>query len=153
MKLLMKKLEILKKSIKFRGGLLRHKNPSCDLEFTAAKDLRVTPAKVRVAAAKQNLVLFRIQSIEVGSNKRYPTSWYNNSTSHGSSSNVRPSHTPFEHLGRWTKDHLIANVIGDPSRSISTRKQLETDVMWCYFDAFLTSVEPKTFKQAIIELS
>ncbi|GJZ66574.1 retrovirus-related pol polyprotein from transposon TNT 1-94 [Tanacetum coccineum] len=69
------------------------------------------------------------------------------------SSNVRPSHTPFEHLGRWTKDHPIANVIDDPSRSVSTRKQLETDAMWCYFDAFLTSVEPKNFKQAMTEPS
>ncbi|GKB46740.1 retrovirus-related pol polyprotein from transposon TNT 1-94 [Tanacetum coccineum] len=75
------------------------------------------------------------------------------STSQGSSSKVRPIHTPFESLGRWTKDHPIANVIGDPSRSVSTRKQLQTDVMWCYFDAFLTSVEPKNFKQAMIELS
>ncbi|GKA96648.1 retrovirus-related pol polyprotein from transposon TNT 1-94 [Tanacetum coccineum] len=50
------------------------------------------------------------------------------STSHGSSSNVRQIHTPFEHLGRWTNDHPIANMIGDPSCSISTRKQLETDV-------------------------
>ncbi|GJR18113.1 retrovirus-related pol polyprotein from transposon TNT 1-94 [Tanacetum coccineum] len=64
-----------------------------------------------------------------------------------SSSNMRQIHTPFEHLGRWTKDHPIANVIGDPSRSVSTRKQLEIDAMWCYFDAFLTSVEPKNFKQ------
>ncbi|GJX50138.1 retrovirus-related pol polyprotein from transposon TNT 1-94, partial [Tanacetum coccineum] len=75
------------------------------------------------------------------------------STSQGSSSNIRQIHTPFEHLGRWTKDHPIANVIGDPSRSISTRKQLETDVMWCYFDSFLTSVEPKNFKQAMTEPS
>ncbi|GJY63289.1 hypothetical protein Tco_0464749 [Tanacetum coccineum] len=35
----------------------------------------------------------------------------------------------------WTKDHPIANVIGDPSRSVSKRKQLETDAIWCYFDA------------------
>ncbi|GKE96430.1 retrovirus-related pol polyprotein from transposon TNT 1-94, partial [Tanacetum coccineum] len=68
-----------------------------------------------------------------------------NSISHGSSSNVRPSHTPFEHLGRWTKDHLIANVIGDLSHSVSTRKQPETDAMWCYFDAFLTSVKTDEF--------
>ncbi|GJW10346.1 retrovirus-related pol polyprotein from transposon TNT 1-94 [Tanacetum coccineum] len=39
-------------------------------------------------------------------------------TSQGSSSNVRQIHTPFEHLGKWTKDHPIANVIGDPSRSV-----------------------------------
>ncbi|GKA58004.1 retrovirus-related pol polyprotein from transposon TNT 1-94 [Tanacetum coccineum] len=75
------------------------------------------------------------------------------STSHGSSSNVRQIHTPLEHIGRWTKDHPIANVIGDPSRSVSTRKQLHTDDMWCYFDAFLTSVEPKNFKQSMTEPS
>ncbi|GKF32211.1 hypothetical protein Tco_0102009, partial [Tanacetum coccineum] len=44
-------------------------------------------------------------------------------------------------------------MIGDPSRSVSTGKQLETDAMWCYFDAFLTSVEPKNFKHAMIEPS
>ncbi|GJT57138.1 retrovirus-related pol polyprotein from transposon TNT 1-94 [Tanacetum coccineum] len=76
-----------------------------------------------------------------------------NTTSHGSSSYVRQIHTPLEHLGRWTKDHPIANVIGDPSCSVATRKQLHTDAMWCYFDAFLTSVEPKKFKQAMTEPS
>ncbi|GJU06792.1 hypothetical protein Tco_1123222 [Tanacetum coccineum] len=47
-------------------------------------------------------------------------SLHEDSTSQGSSSNVRPIHTPFESLGRWTKDHLIANVIGDPSRFVKT---------------------------------
>ncbi|GJU09667.1 retrovirus-related pol polyprotein from transposon TNT 1-94 [Tanacetum coccineum] len=73
--------------------------------------------------------------------------------SQGSLSNVRQTHTPFEHLGKWTKDHPIANMIVDPSRSVSTRKQLQTDAMWCYFDAFLTSVEPKNFKQAMTKPS
>ncbi|GKE84954.1 retrovirus-related pol polyprotein from transposon TNT 1-94, partial [Tanacetum coccineum] len=45
----------------------------------------------------------------------------------------------------WTKDHPIANVIRDPSRSVSTRR--------CYFDAFLTFVELKNFKQAMTEPS
>ncbi|GJT84491.1 retrovirus-related pol polyprotein from transposon TNT 1-94, partial [Tanacetum coccineum] len=36
---------------------------------------------------------------------------------------------------------------------VSTRKQLETDVMSCYFDAFLTSVELKNFKEAMLESS
>ncbi|GKB91665.1 hypothetical protein Tco_0963937 [Tanacetum coccineum] len=80
-------------------------------------------------------------------------SLHEDSTYQGSSSNVRPIHTPFESLGRWTKDHPIANVIGDPSRSVSTRKQLQTDAMWCYFDAFLTSVELRNFKQEMTEPS
>ncbi|GJT27858.1 hypothetical protein Tco_0908133 [Tanacetum coccineum] len=50
------------------------------------------------------------------------------STSQGSSSNVRQTHTPFEHLGRWTKDQPIANVIGDPSRS--NFKQAMTEPSW-----------------------
>ncbi|GJR41651.1 retrovirus-related pol polyprotein from transposon TNT 1-94 [Tanacetum coccineum] len=55
------------------------------------------------------------------------------STSQGSSSNIRQIHTPFEHLGISTKDYPIANVIGDPSRSISKRKQLKTDAMYNVF--------------------
>ncbi|GJY91730.1 hypothetical protein Tco_0507512 [Tanacetum coccineum] len=78
---------------------------------------------------------------------------HEDSTSQGFSSNVRPSHTSFKLIGRWTKDHPIVNVIDDPSRSVSTRKQLKTDAKWCYFDAFLTSVEPKNFKQAMTEPS
>nr|GFA33702.1 hypothetical protein [Tanacetum cinerariifolium] len=72
-------------------------------------------------------------------------------TSQGSSSNVRQTHTPFEHLGRWTKDHPIANMIGYPSRFVFTRKQLQTDAMWCNFVAFQTSIKSKNFKHAMTE--
>nr|GEU79175.1 retrovirus-related Pol polyprotein from transposon TNT 1-94 [Tanacetum cinerariifolium] len=57
-------------------------------------------------------------------------SLHEDSTFQGSSSNVRPIYTLFESLSRWTKDHPITNVIEDPSRSVSTRKQLQTDAMW-----------------------
>ncbi|GJZ90281.1 retrovirus-related pol polyprotein from transposon TNT 1-94 [Tanacetum coccineum] len=57
-------------------------------------------------------------------------SLHEDSTSQGSSSNMRQTHTLFEHLGRWTKDHPTSNIIGDPSCSVSTIKQLETYVMW-----------------------
>ncbi|GKA27061.1 retrovirus-related pol polyprotein from transposon TNT 1-94 [Tanacetum coccineum] len=75
-----------------------------------------------------------------------PTS---NSSSQESSSNGQQYHTPFELLSRWTKNHPLTNVIGNPSRPVSTRKQLKTDAMWFYFDAFPTSIEPKNFKQAL----
>nr|GEV45036.1 hypothetical protein [Tanacetum cinerariifolium] len=63
------------------------------------------------------------------------------------------SHTSFELLGKWTKNHPLANVIGDPSRSVSIRKPLKTDAVWCYFNAFLILVEPKNFKEAMLESS
>ncbi|GKB02824.1 retrovirus-related pol polyprotein from transposon TNT 1-94 [Tanacetum coccineum] len=78
---------------------------------------------------------------------------HEDSTSQGSLSNVRPSHTPFKLIGRWTKDHPIANVISDPSCSVSTKNQLKIDAKWCYFDAFLTFVETHNFKQAMTEPS
>ncbi|GJS29178.1 hypothetical protein Tco_0489798 [Tanacetum coccineum] len=63
------------------------------------------------------------------------------------------SYSLLELIGRWTKDHPLANMIGNPSRPVSTRKQLETDAMWCSFDAFLTYIEPKNFKEAMLESS
>nr|GEU80126.1 retrovirus-related Pol polyprotein from transposon TNT 1-94 [Tanacetum cinerariifolium] len=79
--------------------------------------------------------------------------YMHNNSFFGSSPNMRQMHTPFELVGRWTKDHPIKNAIGDPSCSVSTRKQLQTDAMWYFFDDFLTLVEPKNFKQAMTEPS
>ncbi|GKE02252.1 retrovirus-related pol polyprotein from transposon TNT 1-94 [Tanacetum coccineum] len=49
-------------------------------------------------------------------------SLHEDSTSQGSSSNVRPIHTPFESLGRWTKDHPIANVKTDEFGGVLNNK-------------------------------
>ncbi|GKF55125.1 hypothetical protein Tco_0165465 [Tanacetum coccineum] len=69
---------------------------------------------------------------------------------------VIPNHVhsinqPLEHINKWTKDHPIDNVIDDPSRPISTRQQLQDEALFCYFDAFLSSIEPKSYKDALIE--
>ncbi|GKD48356.1 putative ribonuclease H-like domain-containing protein [Tanacetum coccineum] len=68
-------------------------------------------------------------------------------------SDVHTNHQPFEYLSKWTKNHPLDNVIGNPSRPVSIRKQLQIDAMWCYFDAFLTSVKPKNYKEALLESS
>ncbi|GJZ23771.1 retrovirus-related pol polyprotein from transposon TNT 1-94 [Tanacetum coccineum] len=65
--------------------------------------------------------------------------------------NVHSVNQPPEHISKWTKDHPIDNVIGDPSRPVSTRHQLQTEAMFCYFDAFLSFVEPKSYKEALTE--
>ncbi|GJZ58876.1 hypothetical protein Tco_0614692 [Tanacetum coccineum] len=54
-------------------------------------------------------------------------------------------------LGKWSKDHPLDNVIGNPSRLVSTRKQLATDALWCLYNSVLSKVEPKNFKSAITE--
>ncbi|GKA15637.1 retrovirus-related pol polyprotein from transposon TNT 1-94 [Tanacetum coccineum] len=56
-----------------------------------------------------------------------------------------------KHLSKWTKDYLLQNIIGDPFRPVSTRLQLHEQALFCYYDAFLTSVEPKTYKDALTQ--
>ncbi|GJY97796.1 retrovirus-related pol polyprotein from transposon TNT 1-94 [Tanacetum coccineum] len=123
-----------------------------DCLFQSIFDEYFTPPSIAVslvqdAAAPRDVVLAD-SPVSTSIDQDAPSS---KSTSQWSSSNMRQNHTPFEHLGKWTKNHPIANVIGDPSCSVSIRKQLQTDAMWCFFDAFLTLVEPKNFKQAMIE--
>nr|GEZ55563.1 hypothetical protein [Tanacetum cinerariifolium] len=59
------------------------------------------------------------------------------------------SNSPIAHVQKWTKDHPLDNVIGDVQHPVSTRKQLRTDVMWCFFNEFISHVEPKNYKQAL----
>ncbi|GKC29760.1 hypothetical protein Tco_1037054 [Tanacetum coccineum] len=68
-----------------------------------------------------------------------------------STNNVHSINQPPEHINKWTKDHSIDNVIGDPSRPISTRHQLQDEALFCYFDAFLSPVEPRSYKEALKE--
>ncbi|GKE33096.1 retrovirus-related pol polyprotein from transposon TNT 1-94 [Tanacetum coccineum] len=56
-----------------------------------------------------------------------------------------------EHPSKWTKYHSLQNIFGDPSRPVSTRLQLHEQSLFCYYDAFLTSIEPKTNKDALTQ--
>ncbi|GKB96797.1 retrovirus-related pol polyprotein from transposon TNT 1-94, partial [Tanacetum coccineum] len=57
----------------------------------------------------------------------------------------------FVHNSKWTKDHPLENIIGELDRPVSTRLQLHEHVLFCYYDAFLTAVEPKTYKDALTQ--
>nr|GEW77148.1 copia protein [Tanacetum cinerariifolium] len=51
-----------------------------------------------------------------------------------SSGNISSTESPYisqtlHHLNKWSKDHPLDNVIGNPSRPVSTRKQLATDAL------------------------
>ncbi|GKD71227.1 retrovirus-related pol polyprotein from transposon TNT 1-94, partial [Tanacetum coccineum] len=39
---------------------------------------------------------------------------------------------PHEHIRKWTNSHPLDNIIGNPSRPVSTRKQLAMDALWIY---------------------
>nr|GEV52627.1 hypothetical protein [Tanacetum cinerariifolium] len=62
---------------------------------------------------------------------------------------VHPDQQIPQQNSKWTKDHPLDNIIGQLSRQVSTRLQLHEQALFCYYDAFLTSVEPKTYKDAL----
>nr|GEU93764.1 retrovirus-related Pol polyprotein from transposon TNT 1-94 [Tanacetum cinerariifolium] len=78
-------------------------------------------------------------------------------TSAQSSSTVSPhiimqsDHQIPQHNKKWTKDHPLHNIIGQLSRPVSTRLQLHEQALFFYYDAFLTSVESKTYKDALTQ--
>ncbi|GJW51923.1 retrovirus-related pol polyprotein from transposon TNT 1-94 [Tanacetum coccineum] len=79
-----------------------------------------------------------------------------NDSEASSSSDVIPTvvHTDApnsEHVTKWTKDHPLDNIIGELERPVSTRLQLHEQALFCYYDSFLTSVEPKNYKDALTQ--
>ncbi|GJZ97712.1 putative ribonuclease H-like domain-containing protein [Tanacetum coccineum] len=79
-----------------------------------------------------------------------------NNSEASSSSDVIPTivqtAAPYsEHVTKWTKDHPLDNIIGELERPVSTRLQLHEQALFCYYDAFLTSVEPKNYKDALTQ--
>ncbi|GKD54067.1 retrovirus-related pol polyprotein from transposon TNT 1-94, partial [Tanacetum coccineum] len=64
---------------------------------------------------------------------------------------VHPDHQISEHNSKWTKDCPLENIIGDLAKPVSTRLQLHEQALFCYYDAFLTVVEPKTYKDVLTQ--
>nr|GEV88436.1 hypothetical protein [Tanacetum cinerariifolium] len=56
-----------------------------------------------------------------------------------------------QHNSKWTKDHPLDNIISQLSRPVSIRLQLHEQALFCYYNAFLTSVEPKMHKDALTQ--
>nr|GFD39228.1 hypothetical protein [Tanacetum cinerariifolium] len=64
---------------------------------------------------------------------------------------VQSNHPMTYPNSKWTKDHPLNYIIDLLSRPVSTRLQLHEQALFCYYDAFLTSVEPKTYKEALTQ--
>nr|GEW54667.1 retrovirus-related Pol polyprotein from transposon TNT 1-94 [Tanacetum cinerariifolium] len=64
---------------------------------------------------------------------------------------VQPDHPILQHTRKWTNDHPLDNIIDQLSRPVSTWLQLHEQALFCYSNAFLTSVEPKTYKEALTQ--
>nr|GEW56635.1 hypothetical protein [Tanacetum cinerariifolium] len=68
-------------------------------------------------------------------------------------SNMHTFQQPHINTIRWTKDHPLVLIIDNPSKPVSTRCQLATNALWCYFHAFLVKEELKIYKETMKESS
>nr|GEV19151.1 hypothetical protein [Tanacetum cinerariifolium] len=64
---------------------------------------------------------------------------------------VQSNHPIPHHNSKWAKDHPRNNIISQLSRPVSTRLQLHEQALFCYYDTFLTYVEPKTYKETLTQ--
>nr|GEX91967.1 hypothetical protein [Tanacetum cinerariifolium] len=70
---------------------------------------------------------------------------------HVDSSNMHKfyQHHPSKH--RWTKDHPLEQVIRNPSQSVRTRRQLESNGEMCMFALTVSRTKPKNIKEAMAD--
>ncbi|GJT90287.1 retrovirus-related pol polyprotein from transposon TNT 1-94 [Tanacetum coccineum] len=73
------------------------------------------------------------------------------SSCHVDSSNMHTFYQYHPSGQRWTNDRPLEQVIGNPSQSIRTRRQLETDGEMCMFALTVSRTEPKNFKEAMAD--
>nr|GFC21167.1 hypothetical protein [Tanacetum cinerariifolium] len=79
-------------------------------------------------------------------NKRLEDAYFDASTSFHDPSNVHTFYQPYPHEKKWTKDHPLHKIIGDPKSSVRTRGQLENSYL---FSCLLSSIEPANVAEAL----
>nr|GFA21939.1 integrase, catalytic region, zinc finger, CCHC-type, peptidase aspartic, catalytic [Tanacetum cinerariifolium] len=75
------------------------------------------------------------------------------SSRHVDSSNMHTFYQRHPSKHRWTKDHPLEQVIGNPSQSVRTRRQLESDGEMCMFAFTVSQTELKNIKEAMADFA
>nr|GFA30367.1 hypothetical protein [Tanacetum cinerariifolium] len=73
------------------------------------------------------------------------------SSRHVDSSNMHTFYQRYPSEHRWTKGHPLEQVIENPSQSVRTRRQLESDGEMCMFALTVSRTEPKNIKEAMAD--
>nr|GFC67629.1 hypothetical protein [Tanacetum cinerariifolium] len=79
-------------------------------------------------------------------NERLEDDYFDASTSFHDPSNVHTYYQPYPHEKKWTKDHPLHKIIGDPKSSVRTKGQLANS---CLFSCLLSSIEPANVAEAL----
>nr|GFC29601.1 hypothetical protein [Tanacetum cinerariifolium] len=79
-------------------------------------------------------------------NERLEDAYFDAITSFHDPSNVHTYYQHYPHEKKWTKDHPLHKIIGDPKPSVRTRGQLANS---CLFSCLLSSIEPANVVEAL----
>nr|GEY82136.1 retrovirus-related Pol polyprotein from transposon TNT 1-94 [Tanacetum cinerariifolium] len=79
-------------------------------------------------------------------NERLEDAYFDISTVFHDTSNVHEFYQPYPHETKWTKDHPLHKIIGDPKSSVRTRGQLANS---CLFTCLLSSIEPSNVAEPL----
>nr|GEX49092.1 hypothetical protein [Tanacetum cinerariifolium] len=78
--------------------------------------------------------------------ERLEDAYFDASTSFHDPPNVHTFYQPYPHENKWTKDHPLHKIIGDPKSSVHTRGQLANS---CLFSCLLSFIEPANVAEAL----
>ncbi|GKE75263.1 hypothetical protein Tco_1537304, partial [Tanacetum coccineum] len=73
------------------------------------------------------------------------------STLYVDSSNMHTFYQCHQSEHRWTKDHPLGKVRGNPSKPVQTTRQLATYPEMCMFALTVSTAEPKNIKEAMAD--
>nr|GEW89975.1 hypothetical protein [Tanacetum cinerariifolium] len=79
-------------------------------------------------------------------NARLEDAYFDASTSFHDPFNVHTFYRPYPYEKKWTKDHPLHKIIGDPKSSVRTKGQLANS---CLFLCLLSSIEPANVAEAL----
>nr|GEZ09875.1 integrase, catalytic region, zinc finger, CCHC-type, peptidase aspartic, catalytic [Tanacetum cinerariifolium] len=79
-------------------------------------------------------------------NERLKDAYFDASISFHDPSNVHTFYQPYPHEKKWTKDHPLHKMIGDPKSSVQTRGQLANS---CLFSCLLSFIKPAKVAEAL----
>ncbi|GKF85964.1 hypothetical protein Tco_0253791 [Tanacetum coccineum] len=67
-------------------------------------------------------------------------------------SNMHEFHQQHRYTDKWTKNHPIEQVIGDPLKPVQTRNKLRNDAELCMYALTMSLTKPKNIKEAMCSI-
>nr|GFA85354.1 hypothetical protein [Tanacetum cinerariifolium] len=123
-----------------------------DEYFDSSKIMKSSTTNVEISINDESIPINMVPNGDEAStshnvfNERLDDAYFDANTSFYDPYNVHTYYQPYPHEKKWTKDHPLHKIIGDPKSSVQTRGQLGNS---CLFSCLLSSIEPANVAEAL----